>query len=253
MSTTTPAKTQGAQLLALRNIAANQRFVGSAQDVASKLAATVCIHLGRTSTTAFSANSGVDVYVQANRSASGDDGWHRLASWSTEAAAACSSNMLAASGNDSAGAHGDTNAITLTANSALDYSSLAGGPALAALVYIRGASGGAAAVDIGAIQSTPDIGAVQTTTLSTPAGEFHRCRYASTGSSSLYLFDDLARDQNSSALYGGAPGAEGAWEFRADVDLSAIARLRLVIHNRGTGVSVDAEAFMITEDALNTA
>jgi hypothetical protein len=105
----TISKTSGTTLLSLQSVASNTVVISSAQDVSTKLAATVFIHFGRRATTALT--TGMEFRVEASSKSSGDGHWYPLARVRSLIAAAESE---AVSGTVSSG----TNVITVasTAN-----------------------------------------------------------------------------------------------------------------------------------------
>jgi hypothetical protein len=61
---------------------------------------------------------------------------------------------------------------------------------------------------------------------------------------SITLEDNLANAQTGSTIY------DSAEYFVAQLDLSSIGRLRLVVDGRNTGQAVAVEAFMVTADSI---
>lgn len=92
-------KTQGTALLALQSVASNTVVISSAQDVSTKLAATVFIHFGRRATTALT--EGCDFRIEASSKSTLDGHWYPLTSFKTETAASESEALTA---NEAAGA-----------------------------------------------------------------------------------------------------------------------------------------------------
>jgi hypothetical protein len=71
-------KTQGTSLITLQQVASNTVVVSAAQDVSTKLAATVYIHLGRDDT-AGNLVSPVEFRLEGSAKSSGNDQWFPLA------------------------------------------------------------------------------------------------------------------------------------------------------------------------------
>lgn len=80
----TITKTAGAELLALQSVASNSVVVSSAQNVATKLAATVYIHFGRRAATALT--EGMEFRIEASSKSSGDGHWYPVAAFKTQIA-----------------------------------------------------------------------------------------------------------------------------------------------------------------------
>jgi hypothetical protein len=106
----TITKTQGTSLLSLQSVASNTVVISSAQDVSTKLAATVFIHFGRRATTALT--EGMEFRIEASSKSSGDGHWYPLAVFKTRTEAAESE---AVSGTVSSG----TNVITVASTTNL--------------------------------------------------------------------------------------------------------------------------------------
>lgn len=106
----TISKTVGTTLLSLQSLASNSVVISSAQDVSTKLAATIFIHFGRRATTALT--EGVEFRVEGSAKASADGHWYPLATLKTDFVA-CESEAV--SGTVSAG----TNVITVASTSNL--------------------------------------------------------------------------------------------------------------------------------------
>lgn len=75
------AKTQGTSLVSLQTLASAAVVLGAAQDVSTKLAATVFIHIGRTIATALT--NGVKARIEASAKGSLDGYWFTLAEFIT--------------------------------------------------------------------------------------------------------------------------------------------------------------------------
>jgi hypothetical protein len=195
----TITKTQGTSLLSLQSLASNSVVISSAQDVSTKLAATVFIHFGRRAATALT--EGVEFRIEASAKSSGDGFWWPLAAFKTAIAAAESE---AVSGTVSAG----TNVITVAATSGL----VAGD-----LVYI----------DNGTIGNS----------------EWGRVKSISTNTS-ITIEDNLLNAQTGATIY------DQAEYFAAQIDLTAVGRIRVVADGRNTGQAVAVEALMVTGDSI---
>jgi len=73
--------------------------------------------------------------------------------------------------------------------------------------------------------------------------EFHKVKTV-TANTSITLEDNLVNAQTGSTVY---PAAEF---FAAQLDLTAVGRLRIVVNANNTGVAVSVEAFMVTGDSV---
>ena len=73
----TITKTVATSLLSLQSVASNTVVISSAQDVSTKLAATVFVHFGRRAATALT--QGVDIRVEGSSKSSGEGHWYPLA------------------------------------------------------------------------------------------------------------------------------------------------------------------------------
>jgi hypothetical protein len=197
MSTIT--KTQGTQLLALQSVASNTVVISSAQDVSTKLAATIGIHFGRRAATALT--EGMEFRIEASMKSSGDGFWFPLASFKTAIAAAESE---AVSGTVSSG----TNVITVASTTNL----VAGD-----LVFI----------DNGTIANS-EWGRVKSIVSNT----------------SITIEDNLVNPQTGATIY------DQAEFYVAQIDLTAVGRIRLVCDGRNTGQAVAVQAFMVTGDSI---
>jgi len=195
----TITKTQGTSLLSLQSVASNTVVISSAQDVSTKLAATVFIHFGRRATTALT--EGMEFRIEASSKSSGDGHWYPLASFKTAIAAAESE---AVSGTVSSG----TNVITVASTTNL----VAGD-----LVYI----------DNGTIGNS----------------EWGRVKSISTNTS-ITIEDNLVNAQTGATIY------DQAEFYAAQIDLTAVGRIRLVADGRNTGQAVAVEAHMVTGDSI---
>jgi len=88
----TIAKTQGTSLISLQTLASAAVILGAAQDVTTKLAATVFIHVGRTIATALT--NGVKVRIEASAKGSLDGYWFTLAEFVTAVLASTTTATL---------------------------------------------------------------------------------------------------------------------------------------------------------------
>lgn len=204
----TISKTQGTSILAVQSIASNAVLISSAQDVSTKLAATVFIHFGRRSDSALT--EGVQIRIEASAKSSGDGQWFPLAQFITQVQAV---THQAVSGTCNAGQA--VIAMASTTGMSADWAS-ASSP-IGNLVYI----------DNGTIGNS----------------EFQRVKLV-TLNTSITLEDNLTNAQTSSNVY------QSAEIFSAQLDLTAIGRLRVVVNAYNTGVAVAAEAFMVTGDSI---
>lgn len=195
----TITKTQGTSLLSLQSVASNTVVISSAQDVSTKLAATVFIHFGRRATTALT--EGMEFRIEGSSKSSGDGHWYPLASFKTAIAAAESE---AVSGTVSSG----TNVITVASTTNL----VAGD-----LIYI----------DNGTIGNS----------------EWGRIKSVVTNTS-VTIEDNLVNAQTGATIY------DQAEFYVAQLDLTAIGRIRLVADGRNTGQAVAVEAHMVTGDSI---
>lgn len=195
----TISKTQGTSLLSLQSVASNTVVISSAQDVSTKLAATVFIHFGRRATTALT--EGMEFRIEASSKSTGDGHWYPVAAFKTAVAAAESE---AVSGTVSSG----TNVITVASTTNL----VAGD-----LIYI----------DNGTIGNS-EWGRVKSIVAAT----------------SVTIEDNLVNAQTGATIY------DQAEFYVAQIDLSAIGRLRLVADGRNTGQAVAVEAHMVTADSI---
>jgi hypothetical protein len=192
-------KTQGTQLLALQSLASNTVVISSAQDVSTKLAATVFIHFGRRAATALT--EGVEFRVEASAKSSGDGFWFPLASFKTAIATA---ETEAVSGTVSSG----TNVITVASTTNL----VAGD-----LIYI----------DNGTIANS----------------EWGRIK-SIVSNTSVTIEDNLVNAQTGATIY------DQAEFYVAQIDLTAVGRIRIVMDGRNTGQATAIQAFMVSGDSI---
>lgn len=194
-----PSKTQDVTVLALQSVAADTIVVGSAIDLATKFAATVFIHFGRSVATALT--RGVIIRVDASAKSSGDDQWFPLAVLQTAAAAA------------------ETEAVSGTVNAGQPVVTVASTTNLA----------------------TRDIVLLLNGTLAN--SEWGRI-------ASVVLNTSITLENNLTNAQTGATVIDSAELFVVQIDASAIARIRLVVDNSGTGQAVIVEAEAITLDSI---
>lgn len=195
----TITKTQGTSLLSLQSVASNTVVISSAQDVSTKLAATVFIHFGRRATSALT--TGMEFRIEASSKSSGEGHWYPMASFRTAVAAAESE---AVSGTVSSG----TNVITVASTTNL---------VVGDIIFI----------DNGTIGNS----------------EWGRIKAVSTNTS-VTIEDNLVNAQTGATIY------DQAEMFVAQLDLTAVGRLRLVADGSGTGQAVAVEAHMVTGDSI---
>lgn len=195
----TITKTVGTSLLSLQSVASNTVVISSAQDVSTKLAATVFIHFGRRATTALT--EGMEFRIEGSSKSSGDGHWYPLATFKTAIAAAESE---AVSGTVSSG----TNVITVASTTNLTVGDL---------IYI----------DNGTIGNS----------------EWGRIKSVSTNTS-VTIEDNLVNAQTGATIY------DQAEFYVAQLDLTAVGRIRLVANGCNTGQAVAVEAHMVTGDSI---
>lgn len=106
----TYSKTQGTSVLSLQSVASGAVLISSAQDVSTKIAASLFIHFGRRATTALTV--GCSIRIEASSKSSGDGHWYPLFVYVTDIATA---ETEAATGTNNAG----QNVITVASTSNL--------------------------------------------------------------------------------------------------------------------------------------
>ena len=195
----TITKTVGAALLSLQSIASNTVVISSAQDVSTKLSATVLIHFGRRATTALT--EGMEFRVEASGKSTGDGHWFPLAVFKTATATA---ETEAVTGTVAAGA----TVITVASTTNLT---------VADMIYI------------------------DNTTIANSEWGYIKAVSANT---SVTIEDALVNAQTGSTLY------DQAEVFVAQLDLTAVTRLRLVANGDNTGQAVAVEAWLVTGDSI---
>lgn len=92
------SKTQATSVLALQSVASGAVLISSAQELSTKIAATLFIHFGRRAATALTV--GAQIRIEASSKSSGDGHWYPLFVFTTDTAAAADE---AVSGTCSAG------------------------------------------------------------------------------------------------------------------------------------------------------
>lgn len=140
MTTTTLTKTQGGTLLAHTQQATAVVTIGSAVDVATKLAATCFIKMGRSVTTALT--NEVNFRIEASAKSSGNDEWFPIIQWTSSRGKTATS---ASTVNDASYNAGDTT-FTITSATGIvagDYVYLreTGTPANSEWVRVSAVSG----------------------------------------------------------------------------------------------------------------
>jgi hypothetical protein len=195
----TITKTAATSLLSLQSVASNSVVISSAQDVSTKLAATVFIHFGRRAATALT--EGMEFRVEASSKASGDGHWYPLAVFKTQVTAAESE---AVSGTVNSG----TNVITVASTTNL---------AVGDIIFI----------DNGTIGNS----------------EWGRIKAVSTNTS-VTTEDNLVNAQTGAMIY------DQAEMFVAQLDLTAVSRIRLVANGANTGQAVAVESHLVTGDSI---
>lgn len=205
MSTTTVNKTQGTALLAWQDVATANVAIGSAQDVSTKLAATVFCLLGRRSGTAFTAGW-PNIRVEVSGKSSGTDAWIPLPGATFQPAVGATIVNTTLNGAVSAAA--TTFVVTSGTNILAGDVLFLGDPSTANYEIVR----------VKAISGT-------TVTPEEPVTYAHATAAIVTDQAETYL---------------------------AQVDLTAVGRIRAVCDNAGSGQSISVEVLMVTGDSLNT-
>ncbi len=196
----TISKTQNTSILSLQSVASGGVVVSSAQDVSTKLAATIFIHFGRRATAALT--SGVRIRVEASSQSANDGYWFPLASFTTGTAAASS---ITPSGSAASGQK-VISTTTTTGFSVYDQ------------VYI------------------------DDTTIAN--SEWGRVNIV-TASTSITLIDNLIQTHATTArVYNQAEF------YTAQLDLTAIGRIRVVYDASNSGQATAIEVIMVTGDSI---
>jgi hypothetical protein len=196
----TITKTAGAAVLAHQAVTHPDTVKGSAQDVSTKLAATIlCFHA---SVEATANTNGGKFLVQVSGASSGDEDWATVTQFQAQATTA------------------DTEAGTATE------------PAGETVLAVASTTGFAA----------DDILYVQNGTLAN--SEWARCQEV-VSNTSINLIDGLTNEQASSTIWNDAE------IFVAQLDLTAVSRLRVVFQHEGaTGANCHVKALMVTGDSI---
>ena len=197
----TISKTADIAILAHTAITHPDTLVGSAQDVSTKLAATIVLFHCSVEATA-NTNSGVFL-IQVSGSASGNEDWVTIVSFAATVSTA------------------DTEALTATE------------PVGETVLAVASTTGFVAG----------DYVYIQNTTLA--SGEWGRLQEIVTNTS-LNLMDGLTNQQTNTSV---------AWNdadiFIAQVDLTAVTRIRVVFQHEGaTGANVHVKGLMVTGDSI---
>lgn len=195
----TITKTAGTSVLSLQSNAASTVLLSSAQDVSTKLAATIYIWFGRRSATA--AGAGCNIRIEGSAESSGDKSWGTLVTYTTTFAAC------------------EAEAVSGTVNSGQKVITVASTSNLTIGDYIY--------VDNGTI------------------GNSEWCRIKSlVTNTSVTVEDDLANAQTSSTIY------DSAESYVAQLDLTAITRLRVVVDGASFTQAHAVKVLMVTGDSI---
>lgn len=194
-------KTQGISLITLQAVAADTVVKSSAQDVSSKLAAAVFVHLGRDDTGG-NLVAPVEIRVEASAKSSGDDQWFPLVTLRSNKTVPVSEVLTGTIA---------TNTSTLTMADTTGF-------AVGQVVFIKNS------------------------TLAN--SEFHRLKDVVTNAN-VKIIDNLSHAQTGATIY------TQAEMFVAQVDLTSIGRIRLVVDASNTGRSIVVEGFMVTGDSIS--
>lgn len=196
----TISKTSDTSVLSLQSVAASSVVISSVLDVATKLAAMICIHFGRRAATA--AGAGVNIRIEASSKASGNGHWYPLAVFTTDFQA-CESEAV--SGTEAAGQ--DTISVASTTN-------LAAGD----IVFFDNSTIG-----------NSEWGRIKSIVANT----------------SVTLEDAITNAQTGSTIY------DRAEMFVAQLDLTAVKRLRVVVDGSLFTQAFAIEAHMVSGDAIS--
>ena len=197
----TITKTQGTEVLAHTAITHPASVLGSAQDVSTKLAATIICYHASVEATA-NTNPG-SFYIQVSAESSGDETWATVAQFT---ATVVTANPEAVTGTENAGA------------TVIECASTTGYTAQLP-IYIKNG------------------------TLANSEWAFVQSIVANT---SVTVQDGITNAQTGATLYNNAD------IFVAQLDLTAVGRVRVVFHHQGaTGANVDVRAMMVTGDSIS--
>jgi len=197
----TVSKTQGTQLLGVQSLAANSVVKSTAQDVSTKLAATIFIHFAVVDP-AGALSSGVEFRIEASAKSSGNDQWFPLTKFKTFTAPPATE---AVSGTVTAG----TTLVTVADTTNLDIGDI---------VFFKNSS--------------------------VSNSEWGRIRSIATNAS-ITLIDSLTYAQTGSTIF------DLSEMFTAQIDLTAIGRIRLVADASNTSRETYVEAYMVTGDDIS--
>jgi len=197
----TVSKTQGTTLLGLQQLSSNSVVVGTAQDVSTKLAATVFIHFALVDAGGVLLD-GVEFRIEASAKSSGNDQWFPLVAFKTYTAAP---EAEAVSGTVSAAA--TTIAVSSTTNLSVGN-----------IIFIKNAT--------------------------IANSEWARISGVTTNAS-ITVIDGLTNAQTGSTIYNLAE------MYTAQLDLTAIGRIRLVADGSGTGRATVIQGLMTTGDSIS--
>ncbi|MFZ2641001.1 MAG: hypothetical protein WA117_08415 [Verrucomicrobiia bacterium] len=202
--------TQGTSILALQSIAHEGVVISSAIDVSTKLAATVFIRFGRRSGSLFT-TGWPNFRIEASAKSTGNDAWLPLAMFQPSIGTSYSgTSTIAARNLNGEHAAGATELLIKTA-----VTNLAAGD----LIFIEAST--------------------------FTDSEWARVRKVVTGTLKIYLEEGLVNThQDDSAIY------DQAELFVAQLDLTAIGRIRVVADNANSGQPIAVEVQMVTGDSL---
>lgn len=203
-------KTQGISILALQSIAHEGVVISSAIDVSTKLAATVFIRFGRRSGSLFS-TGWPNFRIEASAQSTGNDAWLPLAMFQPSIGTSYSgTSTIAARNLNGEHAAGATELLIKVATT-----NLAAGD----LIFIEGSS--------------------------IEYSEWARVRKVVPGTFTVTLEEGLINThQDNSPIY------DQAELFVAQLDLTAIGRIRVVADNAYSGQPIAVEVQMVTGDSL---
>lgn len=193
-------KTQGIEVIETTQLIAGTVLVSDVQDVTTKLAATIFIHLAKIDPNALT--TGCEIRIEASAKASGDDQWFPIQTFKSTIAAAVSENLTGTNNS------GDT---------VLEMVSTTGFSA-GQLIFIESSP----------LFESSEWARIASVTLNT----------------SVTLVDELTLTQTGSEIWSGAE------MYVAQLDLSAIGRIRVVADASNTGRNVGVQVYMVTGDTI---
>ncbi len=198
----TISKTQDVVILTHQAVTHSATVTGSAQDVSTKLAATIiCFHA---SVEAAANTNGGTFHVQISGSSSGDEDWVSVAQFTAQATTASTEAMTA------------TEAAGVT-------------------VLAVASTTGFVAADILYVEDTGTLA----------DSEWARCEQIITDTS-IDLIDGLTNEKDSSDVIW-----NDAELFTAQLDLTAVGRLRVIFQHEGAaGANAHVKAMLITGDSI---